>query len=142
MASRPRPKRALAPETDLVANILAALARRGVWSWRVNSSLSVVGATKTTARRVIKGAPAGTPDILGVLRPSGVLFGLEAKVAGRVQNPAQRVWEARAQLHGARYRVVRSVSDALAAVDEWGTETACSLGGVVSSGERARSVSE
>ncbi len=137
MASRTRPKRALAPESQLVRNILAALEARGVWSWRVNSG-TLPAARKGGGEYRVKQAPAGTPDILGVLRPSGVLFGLEAKVAGRVQNPAQRVWEARAQMHGVKYRVVYSVSQALAAVDEWGTGTACASGGVVSSGERQR----
>lgn len=107
MPSRPQHSN----ESALVRNILAALQTRSIWAWRQNAGLQVLGAEGTSARRVIKGAPAGTPDIIGVL-PGGVLFGLEAKVGKGVQNHAQRVWQARAELIGARYCVVRSVDEA------------------------------
>lgn len=120
MPSRPQK----ANESNLVRNILGALEARKVWAWRCNSGTLPVAKAGGGEYRV-KQAPAGTPDILGVL-PGGILFGLEAKVGRGVQSPSQRLWEAKAQLAGVRYRVVRSVPEALAALDEWGT--ACKVG--------------
>jgi hypothetical protein len=100
-------------ETDLVRNILAALKMRGYWAWRVNSGVTVLGTGAN--KRVIRGAPAGTPDILVVLQ-GGRLFGLEAKTAKGRQNAAQKAWEAKAKLHGAGYAVVRSAGEALDAL--------------------------
>lgn len=105
-------------ETELVRSILATLARMGIWAWRANAGSRVMPATDRSARRMFRGAPAGTPDILGVL-PGGRLFGLEAKTArGRVR-PSQSAWHATAERHGVLVAVVRSVSEALAAVDRW-----------------------
>lgn len=73
-----------------------------------------------TEGRLIKLAPPGTPDILGVLPGgSGRMFGLEVKTATGKQSVAQIAWQKRAEESGVRYRVVRSVAEALAAIDEW-----------------------
>jgi hypothetical protein len=118
-------------ESPLVTSILKALQLRGIWAWRANSGTQVIKANLRTRRRVIKGAPAGTPDILLVLPANlvhpdgqpvevlGQLCGLEVKAEDGVQQPSQRLWQAKAERHGVRYRVVRSVAEALAAVEEW-----------------------
>lgn len=110
-------------ESDIQRAILAALTLRRIWCWRVNSGAMVVG--EGAARRFVKLSPPGTPDILGVLPDgSGCLFGLEVKTATGKQSAAQIAWQKRAEASGVRYRVVRSVAEALAAIDEWNTSQA------------------
>jgi hypothetical protein len=103
-------------ETDLVRNVIAALKAKHVWAWRANSGTTVL--SDGPSRRVIKGAPAGTPDILVVL-PGGRLCGLECKVGNGKQRPTQVLWQRKAERNGVRYAVVRSVSEALRAVEIW-----------------------
>lgn len=94
-------------ETDLVRVILRTLRVSGVLAWRCNSG-----------RRagVRFGLGAGCPDIIGVLPPSGRMFGLEVKTdSGKVSN-RQRIWAESARTYGAFVAVVHSSVDALAAV--------------------------
>lgn len=105
-------------ETDLVRAIIGALQLKGIWCWRVNSGVTVLGSGKS--KRVIKGAPAGSPDIEGIFPPgSGRFFGLEVKTeTGRVLASQQR-WHEKARGQGVRVAVVRSVAEALEAVRGW-----------------------
>lgn len=105
-------------ETDLVRSILAELDRLKVWAWRVNSG--VFGA------RRIRGAPEGTPDILGVL-PGGALFGLEAKTERGKLSHSQLAWHETARFHGVRVEVVRSVTHAVTVVVGWKEEALASI---------------
>lgn len=106
-------------ETQLVRAVLDALHAKGVWCWRVNAGLTVFAAG-AHAKRVIKGAPNGTPDVIGVLpEGSGRMFGIECKSPTGKQNANQKAWEARANRSGVRYGVARSVSDALEHLDGW-----------------------
>ena len=68
---------------------------------------------------MLRGSPAGTPDILLVL-PGGRLGGLEVKrpKVGRVSE-SQSEWHAKAAEHQVRVAVVRSVREAMQTVDEW-----------------------
>jgi hypothetical protein len=111
-------RRARGKESPRVTAIIRALALRGIWAWRANSGTQVISATVRTRRRVIKGAPAGTPDILLVL-PGGRLGGLEVKTAEGRQLPSQKLWQAKAERLGVRYAVVRNVVEAFAAVESW-----------------------
>lgn len=97
-------------ETVLVRAVLQALDARGVWAWRTNAG--VFGS------RRIRGAPEGTPDILGVL-PGGGLFGIECKTERGKQNEAQRAWQAKAVAIGVRYGLARSLAEAMAQVEAW-----------------------
>ena len=124
-----------ANESQLVTAILKALKLKGVWAWRVNSSLTVLPKQGGHARRVVKGAEAGTPDILFVyerairtavvsgepvtLAAAGCLGGLEVKTVTGRQLPTQRAWQEKAERHGVRYAVVRSISEALDVVGLW-----------------------
>lgn len=125
-------------ESTLVTAILKALKLKGVFCWRSNSGLTVLPAQGGHARRVVKGAEAGTPDILVVLpRPfdlhinnalgtetvkcfaQGTLCGLEIKTATGNQRPSQKAWQVKAAAHGVRYGIARSVSEALRLVEVW-----------------------
>jgi hypothetical protein len=108
-------------ESAIVRSILAALQLRKVLAWRANAGLLVLG--QGASKRVVRGAPAGTPDVIGIL-PGGRFFGLEVKKqTGRVR-PSQHAWADRARELGARYQVVRSAREALAALDSWVKEDA------------------
>lgn len=119
--ARPRER-----ETDIVKRVLDALQARRYWAWRVNAGAQVIPAAKGAARRVIKAAPAGTPDILVLLPPDGRCIGLEVKTATGVLRPSQRLWQAKAELSGVGYAVVRGADEALAAVERFaGTGQQC-----------------
>jgi hypothetical protein len=105
-------------ETLLVRAILDALTAKGYWTWRENSGLTVFGATGTHSRRVVRGAPKGTPDIFVIL-PGGRLGGIECKTATGRQNPNQKAWQKKAELLGVRYGIARTVSEGLALVESW-----------------------
>jgi hypothetical protein len=77
-----------------------------------------VAATKTHARRVIRLAPAGTPDIL-VLHPYGFL---EIKTATGEIRASQVLWHRTARGRGVRVAVVRSIGEALQVVGGWAHE--------------------
>lgn len=103
-------------ETDLVNGALRALELRRIWAWRANSGTTVLKTTKS--RRVIKGAPAGTPDVLLIL-PGGRLAGIELKSpTGRVRS-TQKIWSEKAKRHGVRWGVARSVSEVMRLIDKW-----------------------
>jgi hypothetical protein len=132
----PRRRRGVS-ESTLVTAILKALQLKGVWAWRVNSGGHVLKAEGGHARAIVKGAPAGTPDILLVIKkpntdvtltpegfaiqdaPLGMLCGLEVKSATGKLRASQVAWQAKAARHGVRYGVARSVSEALELVRVW-----------------------
>lgn len=96
--------------SDIVTPTLKAIARLGCIAWRVNSG---------GRRGRVTLAKAGTPDILGVLAPSGRLFGLEAKMPGKKPTEVQRAWHEAAIASGVRIAVVHSVAEAVEVVREW-----------------------
>lgn len=96
--------------SDIVTPALKAIARLGCIAWRVNSG---------GRRGRVTLAKAGTPDILGVLAPSGRLFGLEAKMPGKKPTDVQRAWHETAIASGVRIAVVHSVAEAVEVVREW-----------------------
>jgi hypothetical protein len=115
-------------ETQLVKTIMDALKHSGYWAIRINSGATVIPGTLTNARRVIKGAPAGTPDILVMKRvlrhreaghlfdgtePVAMVIGLEVKTAKGKQLPSQKAWQEQAAKNGVPYAVVRSAHEAL-----------------------------
>lgn len=82
-----------------------------VW-WRVS-----VGLARTPSGGVIRYGVPGQPDVMGVVRPSGRLVGIEVKSAtGRVA-PAQTAWLQRMAAMGAAVGVARSAAEALAVVE-------------------------
>jgi hypothetical protein len=84
----------------------------------VNSGTVVVGTGVN--QRAIRGAPAGSPDIMLVIDNTGQLGALELKTEKGKQLASQKRWQERAEKHGVRYGIARSVSEALGFVDTWG----------------------
>jgi hypothetical protein len=106
-------------ETAIVKAILATLKLAGYWAFRINSGSIVLPGEGTHARRVIRGAEPGTPDIFVVLR--GGLFGvLEVKTLIGKLRPSQIEWLAKAESYGVKTAIVRSAGEALGVVKQWG----------------------
>jgi hypothetical protein len=80
--------RAERPEGTLVKAILAYLRSRGIPSWRCN-----VGAAtfqdRRGGKRFVRFNPAGTPDILGTIPPTGRLIAVECKRLPNGPTPEQ-----------------------------------------------------
>lgn len=100
-------------ETDLTAQILISLSARGDCRvWRQNSG--VFRAPRSERR--IRSVPKGAADISGI-GPGGRRLELETKVKHK-QSPEQLAWEKMITRYGGVYRIVKSLEDAHAAVDE------------------------
>jgi hypothetical protein len=103
-------------EIDIQQDILLALGQRSDLCrlWRINA-----GTTRAwDAPRAIKGAPAGHPDVTGIIK-GGRWFGLEVKKPGEKQTEQQVRFEAMVVRFGGLYAVVRSVAEAIATVERW-----------------------
>ena len=61
--------------------------------------------------RVVRGAEAGTADLVGLYR--GIPVALEVKTESGRQTATQREWQQRWEAAGGVYRVVRNYNDAL-----------------------------
>jgi hypothetical protein len=70
-----------------------------------------------TEARVRYGLGIGSPDLVGVLIPTGRAIGLEVKTSSGRVRPEQVAWIAAFRRAGGFACVVRSVDDALAAID-------------------------
>jgi len=102
------------PESALVTDILEALAllygARGMF-FKVNSGAIKIGT------RFIRMAPPGTPDILGVLAPWGMLVGIEVKLPGEKPTDCQIAWAEKVNGLGAHVAVATSIPEAMDAID-------------------------
>lgn len=99
------------PETKLQREILDYLLLRGVFAWRNNAGFLRVG------KRLIEMAPAGSPDIIGVL-PGGKFIGVEVKCPGEEARPNQVQFHERLRSYGAAVAVVHSVTEARQFIDQ------------------------
>ena len=133
--AKPKRRRSRSNESPRVTAILEALTLKGYWAWRANSGNHIIAAQGGHARAVVKGAPAGTPDILvvvprDVLVPEqgrvalsahtiGMLGGLEVKTETGKQRLSQKKWEAKAKRHGVPYALVTTPGQALDTVARW-----------------------
>lgn len=104
-------------EQDLTRAIIQALTAKHIWCWRNNAGGTTISDPKY-GRRFIRMAPAGSPDIMGVIG-LGRLFGIEVKVGNGKQSESQIEWEKKAVAHGVFYGVARSISQALELVEAW-----------------------
>lgn len=75
------------PETEFIKQVRDYLALRGCVTTRVNAGLTVTGSCEDGNRRVIRGAKAGTADIIGCY--NGRYFAIEAKVGKNKPSAAQ-----------------------------------------------------
>ena len=73
------------------------------------------GSFKTEKGGYFKTGSAGSPDIL-VFTEGGVCIGLEVKTSTGKLNENQVAWKARAEKIGMRYCVVRSLDEAITAL--------------------------
>lgn len=80
------------------------------------SFVRVQAGTFRMGEHFVRGATAGTADLIGVYR--GIPMALEVKTPTGRQSQTQRDWQARWELAGGVYAVVRSYEDALAAFAE------------------------
>jgi hypothetical protein len=106
------------PESVILAKVHQAMAATGrVVLWRNNSgALPAVGrAGKVYPMRF--GLGVGGADLVGLLKPHGRFFALEIKTATGKQTREQLAWANAVQAAGGFYRVVRSVEEALEALD-------------------------
>jgi len=101
-------------ESEIQAAIRAALGRLpDVCLWRNH----VGQLTDTNGRPHRFGLAVGSADLIGVLAPSGRLIALECKSPTGRLRPEQRDWLAVVRRFGGFACVVRSVEEALAAVE-------------------------
>lgn len=101
--------------------LLALGSRPDVRIWRQNSGVFL----SADATRHIRGAPAGTADLGGVLRidtpsgPLGVALQVEVKSATGRQTREQRAFQRMIESMGGVYIVARSGPDAVRQVEFW-----------------------
>lgn len=112
-------------ETAIVSSILAQLKLRRVLCWRANSGTIVMPAAAGARRRVVRGAPAGTPDVIGVLPEwiwgsrRALFFAIEVKRPGERLRESQIAWKEVAEQHGMLWGMATSAADALELYDRW-----------------------
>lgn len=80
-----------------------------VFHWRNNS-----GAVRVGKRFIRFGAP-GSPDILGLLAPRGLFFGVECKTDTGKQTPAQLAFSKEIAMAGGVYLLVRTSKE----LEDW-----------------------
>jgi penicillin-binding protein-related factor A (putative recombinase) len=107
-----------AEETALVASFIQYLKLIGCVALRINSGMTFIEG-KDGRKRVIKGAPKGTSDIIGCYR--GRFFAIEAKVAPNVATPDQLEFLEDVRMAGGLGCVAYSVEDIqkLLQPDQW-----------------------
>lgn len=92
------------PETKLQRTLLEYLLLRGIFAWRNNSGFVRIG------KRMIELAPAGSPDLIGIL-PGGRFLGVEVKMPGEAPSPVQVKFQAQMRAMGAAVFTVHSLSE-------------------------------
>ena len=106
------------PESVLQAEIRLALGRDPslvLWRNAVGQAEHVAGNGRTF--RQAFGLAKGSADLVGILAPAGRFVALEIKTpAGRV-SPEQTTWLALVRSRGGFSAVVRSVDEAIAAIE-------------------------
>ena len=94
---------------ELTTAVMDALTLKGYVVWRNNSG---------KARRNVRMAPPGTPDIIGYA-PNGTFVGVEIKAEDDELSDTQRGWLDRAGGCGCYTYVVYSMRDIETIVESW-----------------------
>jgi len=102
-------KAIVVPERDIQSAIIQYLKLKKYYVFRMNSGTQVIE-QPATARRVIRSAPAGTPDLLALRDGMAPLF-VEVKRPGNKPTPIQREMMAILEGYGAHCVVATSVDD-------------------------------
>jgi hypothetical protein len=103
-------------EQDLVNAILDWLHLQGAWAIRVNSGARPIEG-KDGKRRMFRGAPSGTPDIIFIW-PGGLGGGVECKLPGNKPTDLQRATLEQIAETGGLAVVAYSVDDVREAIQE------------------------
>jgi hypothetical protein len=109
-----RPKRTprgSGPEHAIQSAILACLALRGIPAWRINS-----GRVKTEAGGMVRLAPAGFSDIIGIY--GGRFLAIEVKVPGKQPTEAQQAFLDTVTAAGGVAFCAHSLDEVLAALEQ------------------------
>ena len=102
-------------EAVLQQNIRLALGMRDdIFMFRIN--VGVFRPIDGPSQRVIRSAPEGTPDLMGVLAP-GKAFAIEVKAPRGKQRDAQKNWQDAWEKRGGIYILARSLDDVYAGLD-------------------------
>ena len=96
----------------LILDVLSLKYKGRLKLWRNNT-----GATKTEGGGFMKFGAVGSPDLLGILAPTGRLVGLEVKAPKGKVSEHQEAWLKEAAAFGALVGVVHSVDEACALID-------------------------
>jgi len=96
----------------LILDVLTLKYKGRLKLWRNNT-----GATKTEGGGFVRYGALGSPDLLGILAPSGRLVGLEVKAPKGTTTEHQELWLKEAQELGAVVGVVRSMDEACALIE-------------------------
>lgn len=96
----------------LILDVLSLKYKGKLKLWRNNT-----GALPREGGGFIKFGAVGSPDLLGILAPSGRLVGLEVKAPKGKTSEHQETWLKEAQEFGALVGVVHSVDEACALID-------------------------
>ena len=105
-----------AAHTRLVSEIRAALGMEpdlALWPLRQARAVPLRGGAHPQFYGLVKGAS----DLLGILKPNGLLVGLEAKTGKARRSPDQISWSELVKMCGGFYATVRSVRDAKRAIE-------------------------
>ncbi len=96
-------------ETALMLAIREAVCALGHPCWRNN-----VGKLQDARGRwVTYGLGIGSPDLIGIVRPTGRMLCIEVKVPGKDPEPHQECWHRAARAAGALVIVAHSVEEAI-----------------------------
>lgn len=101
-----RSRRPSSQESELQARLNWALnaTERKTRVWRSNAGVMVVG--RGPRRRVIRGAPAGSADLIGIVSPEGYHLEIEVKDRAR-QTEKQKRWQRLIESRGGIYVLCR-----------------------------------
>jgi hypothetical protein len=97
-------------ESDILRDCLTWLRLHGVFCWRQNQG-AIRGEYNGKRRFLRFTSVDGVADILGVLRPQGVLLALEVKRSGRRPTLKQEAFLATVRDHGGIGAWVQSVAE-------------------------------
>jgi len=105
----------MSSEAVLQQEIRLALGLRDdIMMFRIN--VGVFRPLEGDQRRVIRSAPEGTPDLLGVMSP-GRAFAIEVKAPKGRQREAQAAWQGAWEKRGGIYVLARSLADVYKGLD-------------------------
>lgn len=96
-------------EAEIQSAILELLAWRGIVAFRVNSGKLLI-TNRDGSSRMVKLAPPGTADIIGIA-PGGRFMAIEVKDRKGEQTPEQVDFEQRVRAAGGIYFLARSTDD-------------------------------